>query len=82
MIFVLFPIKLRFFKNKSFIEQRRHSKHITDGEYMCDKISCLRSYFYNFLALLQESAPETAGMQSRAGTLAKKTLKISFSRSV
>jgi hypothetical protein len=53
MIFVLFPIKLRFFKNKFFIEQRRHLKHISDGEYMCDKISCLRSYFYNFLALLQ-----------------------------
>jgi hypothetical protein len=43
MIFVLFPIKLWF-----FIEQRRHLKHISDGEYMCDKISCLQSYFYNF----------------------------------
>ncbi len=52
MIFVLFPIKLRLFKNKFFIKHRRHLKHIFDGEYMCDKISCLRSYFYNFLALL------------------------------
>ena len=51
MIFVLFPIKLRFFKNKFFIEQRRHSKHISDGEYMYDKINCLRSYFYNFFGV-------------------------------
>ncbi len=48
MIFVLFPIKLWFFKNKFFIEQRRHLKRISDGEYMCDKISCLRTYFHNF----------------------------------
>ena len=53
MIFVLFPIKLWFFKNKFFIEQRRHLKHISDGEYMRDKISCLRSYFDNFSTLLQ-----------------------------
>ncbi len=53
MIFVLFPIKLWFFKNKFFIEQRRHLKHISDGDYMCDKIRCLRSCVYNFLALLQ-----------------------------
>ena len=57
MIFVLFPIRLRFFKNKFFIEQRRHSKHISDGEYICDKISCLRSYLYNFLALLHREVP-------------------------
>ncbi len=52
MIFVHFSIKLWVFKNKFFIEQRRHSKNISDGEYMCDRISCLRSYFNNFSALL------------------------------
>jgi hypothetical protein len=53
MIFVHFSIKLWVFKIKFFIEQWRHSKHISDGEYMCDKISCLRSYFNNFSTLLQ-----------------------------
>ncbi len=48
MIFVLFPIKLRFFEYKFFIEQRRLLKHISDGGYMYDKISCLRTYFHNF----------------------------------
>jgi hypothetical protein len=28
-------------------------KNISDGEYMRDKISCLRSYFNNFSTLLQ-----------------------------
>ncbi len=59
MIFVLFSIKLQFFKNKFSIEQRRHSKHISDGEFICDKISCLRSCFYNFLALLHNPNPHT-----------------------
>ncbi len=53
MIFVHFSIKLWIFKNKFFIEQRRHSKHISDGEYMYDKISWLWSYFSNFSTLLQ-----------------------------
>ncbi len=48
MIFVLFPIELRFFKNKFFIKQRRHLKRLSDGEYICDKISCLRTFFHNF----------------------------------
>ncbi len=53
MIFVHFSIKLWVFKIKIFHRTMTTFKHISDGEYMCDKISCLRSYFNNFSTLLQ-----------------------------